>query len=171
VLFIVGRGPAPISDSGKVLQNQAFLEPPVEHNGGAPRHPELPSFKRRRKTKPCAGKFRGGPGPVRILHASASRSRPSRRLRWRFAHLRRILRLDRLRLRGPRGAQDEFVLAAIVQNRRRLALLVTRPPPTRAPCSAERWSCGEGRQRRRIKAGPLITKWPSAHQQQPTFAT
>ena len=29
-----------------------------------------------------------------------------------FAHLKRILRLDRLRLRGPLGAlQDEFVLA------------------------------------------------------------
>jgi len=27
-------------------------------------------------------------------------------------HLKRILRLDRLRLRGARGAQDEFVLAA-----------------------------------------------------------
>jgi hypothetical protein len=40
-----------------------------------------------------------------------------------FAHLKRILRLDRLRLRGPRGAQDEFVLGAIAQNLRRLAKL------------------------------------------------
>jgi hypothetical protein len=37
-----------------------------------------------------------------------------------FAHLKRILRLDRLRLRGPRGAQFEFTLAAIAQNLRRL---------------------------------------------------
>ncbi len=29
-----------------------------------------------------------------------------------FAHLKRILKLGRLRLRGPRGAQDEFLLAA-----------------------------------------------------------
>ena len=29
-----------------------------------------------------------------------------------FAHLKRILRLDRLRLRGPLGARDEFLLAA-----------------------------------------------------------
>src|ERR1700733_5847214 len=28
-----------------------------------------------------------------------------------FAHLKRILRLDRLRLRGPSGAKDEFLLA------------------------------------------------------------
>jgi len=30
-----------------------------------------------------------------------------------FAHLKRILRLNRLRLRGPSGAKDEFLLAAI----------------------------------------------------------
>jgi transposase len=46
-----------------------------------------------------------------------------------FAHLKRILRLGRLRLRGPCGAQDEFTLAAIAQNLRRLAKLVVRPPP------------------------------------------
>jgi transposase len=46
-----------------------------------------------------------------------------------FAHLKRILRLDRLRLRGPRGAHFEFTLAAIAQNLRRLAKLVVRPPP------------------------------------------
>ncbi|MGY3582568.1 hypothetical protein ACVIGB_008367 [Bradyrhizobium sp. USDA 4341] len=40
----------------------------------------------------------------------------SRRLRKKiemlFAHLKRILKLDRLRLRGPNGARDEFTLAA-----------------------------------------------------------
>jgi Transposase DDE domain len=38
-----------------------------------------------------------------------------------FAHLKRILKLDRLRLRGPHGAQDEFLLAATAQNLRRMA--------------------------------------------------
>jgi hypothetical protein len=37
-----------------------------------------------------------------------------------FAHLKRILKLDRLRLRGPSGAHDEFLLAATAQNLRRL---------------------------------------------------
>ena len=41
-----------------------------------------------------------------------------------FAYLKRILRLDRLRLRGPNGAKDEFHLAAMVQNLRKLAKLV-----------------------------------------------
>jgi hypothetical protein len=40
-----------------------------------------------------------------------------------FAHLKRILRLGRLRLRGPCGAKDEFLLAATAQNLRRLAKL------------------------------------------------
>ena len=46
-----------------------------------------------------------------------------------FAHLKRILGLVRLRLRGPSGAQFEFTLAAIAQNLRRLAKLMTRAPP------------------------------------------
>jgi hypothetical protein len=53
-----------------------------------------------------------------------------------FAHLKRILRLGRLRLRGPRGAQFEFTLAAIAQNLRRLGKLVARPPPAVAACVA-----------------------------------
>ncbi len=48
-----------------------------------------------------------------------------------FAHLKRILRLGRLRLRGPSGAQDEFTLAAIAQNLRRLAKLTAKPPDTK----------------------------------------
>jgi hypothetical protein len=47
-----------------------------------------------------------------------------------FAHLKRILKLDRLRLRGPNGAKDEFLLAATAQNLRKLAKLI--PPPTPA---------------------------------------
>jgi transposase len=46
-----------------------------------------------------------------------------------FAHLKRILRVGRLRLRGPCGAKDEFLLAATAQNLRRLARL--RPASAR----------------------------------------
>jgi transposase len=62
--------------------------------------------------------------------------RERKKIEMRFAHLKRILKLGRLRLRGPRGAQDEFVLAAIAQNLRRFAALVARPPPAQAPCIA-----------------------------------
>ena len=46
-----------------------------------------------------------------------------------FAHMKRILKLDRLRLRGMSGAHDEFLLTATVQNLRRMAKLLSQPPP------------------------------------------
>jgi DDE family transposase len=69
--------------------------------------------------------------------AAFEQSRHDRkRVEMLFAHLKRILRLGRLRLRGPRGAQFEFTLAAIAQNLRRLARLVARSPPLATPCVA-----------------------------------
>ncbi len=49
-----------------------------------------------------------------------------------FAHLKRILGLGRLRLRGPCGARDEFHLAATAQNLRKLSKLL---PPSQNPQS------------------------------------
>jgi len=60
--------------------------------------------------------------------------RDRKRVEMLFAHLKRILRLGRLRLRGPCGAQFEFTLAAIAQNLRRLAKFVARPPPQAMAC-------------------------------------
>jgi transposase len=65
--------------------------------------------------------------------AKSWEGRVSRRLRKKvemlFAHLKRILKLDRLRLRGPTGARDEFLLAATAQNLRKLAKLIPIPAP------------------------------------------
>ena len=46
-----------------------------------------------------------------------------------FGHLKRILKLDRLRLRGITGAHDEFILAATAQNLRRMARRLSTGPP------------------------------------------
>jgi transposase len=46
-----------------------------------------------------------------------------------FAHLKRILKLDKLRLRGMSGAKDEFLLAATAQNLRRMAMWLTPEVP------------------------------------------
>jgi transposase len=46
-----------------------------------------------------------------------------------FAHLKRILKLDKLRLRGPNGARDEFILAATVQNLRRMVKQLMQKVP------------------------------------------
>ncbi|MGB9412064.1 MAG: transposase, partial [Pseudolabrys sp.] len=63
--------------------------------------------------------------------AQSWEGRVSRRLRKKiemlFAHLKRILKLNRLRLRGPCGARDEFLLAATAQNLRKLAKLIPMP--------------------------------------------
>src|SRR3974377_419806 len=60
--------------------------------------------------------------------AKSWEGRASRRLRKKiemlFAHLKRILKLDELRLRGPTGAHDEFLLAATAQNLRKLGKVV-----------------------------------------------
>jgi transposase len=46
-----------------------------------------------------------------------------------FAHMKRILKMDRLRLRGLSGARDEFLLTATAQNLRRMAKILGTGPP------------------------------------------
>ena len=46
-----------------------------------------------------------------------------------FAHMKRILKMDRLRLRGMSGAHDELLLTATVQNLRRMTKLLSQSPP------------------------------------------
>jgi len=55
--------------------------------------------------------------------------RERKKVEMSFAHLKRILKLDRLRLRGPCGARDEFHLAAAAQNLRKMAKLIGSPKP------------------------------------------
>jgi transposase len=50
--------------------------------------------------------------------------RERKKIEMLFAHLKRIIGLRRLRLRGPTGAKDEFLLAATAQNLRKLAKLI-----------------------------------------------
>ena len=73
---------------------------------------------------------------VRALAATPAfqRSRHERKkVEMAFAHMKRIFKLDRFRLRGLNGARDEILLTATAQNLRKLARYVTRPPPTLNP--------------------------------------
>jgi Transposase DDE domain len=54
-----------------------------------------------------------------------------KRVEMRFAHLKVHHGFERMRLRGLSGARDEFVLAAIVQNLKTLALRILGPTPDR----------------------------------------
>ena len=62
--------------------------------------------------------------------------RERKKVEMRFAHMKRIFKLDRLRLRGLSGAKDEVLLTATAQNLRRLVKLLCRlPPSTKVPCA------------------------------------
>jgi Transposase DDE domain len=66
--------------------------------------------------------------------------RERKKVEMRFAHMKRILRLDRLRLRGLSGTRDEVLLTATAQNLRRLVKFLCRaPPPIVAACPSS-WS-------------------------------
>ena len=123
--------------------------------GGDPDRPHADGFFRYRASKldcdPCALKPRCCPGAdprkiPRSIHEGArdlaraltdedewlTSRRERKKVEMLFAHLKRILRLDRLRLRGPNGARDEFHLAAAAQNLRKLAKLIPMPQPVTA---------------------------------------
>ncbi|MGH8512662.1 MAG: transposase, partial [Gammaproteobacteria bacterium] len=61
--------------------------------------------------------------------------RERKKVEMRFAHMKRILRLDRFRLRGLSGVRDEVLLTATAQNLRRLTKLLGRAPPPVAAAS------------------------------------
>jgi hypothetical protein len=85
--------------------------------------------------------------------------RNRKRVEMLFAHLKRILRLGRLRLRGPRGAQDEFTLGLL---RRTFAGL-----PSSLPDRRRQQSCAQ-RDQCRTSAPPLI-KMPPASNGSPLY--
>ena len=66
-----------------------------------------------------------------LSHTSAYRQSSNQRKKVEvlFGHMKRILKLDRLRLRGLTGANDEFLMAATAQNLRRMALWLGQSPP------------------------------------------
>jgi len=75
----------------------------------------------------------GARGMVRDIATSDAylvSRRQRKKVEMLFAHLKRILKLDRLRLRGPNGARDEFHLAAAAQNLRKMAKIIPMARPT-----------------------------------------
>ena len=93
------------------------LEVPLRAEGAGEKAPSDRSMKAR-ATWPAIS-----PGPT----PTSPRRRQRKKVEMLFAHLKRILKLDRLRLRGPNGARDEFHLAATARNLRKLAKLVPLP--------------------------------------------
>jgi len=61
-------------------------------------------------------------------------ARERRKVEMAFAHLKRNLGFRRLWLRGITGAGDEFLLAATVQNLKKLARFMAYRPPISTEC-------------------------------------
>jgi len=55
--------------------------------------------------------------------------RQRKQLEMLFAHMKRVLKMDRRRLRGLKSAQDEFLLTATAQNLRRMVKYLGTGPP------------------------------------------
>ena len=128
-----------ICPAGKVLTTTGklasdgetlYYRPRVRDCRGCPLKPQCcPKAPLRRIPRSLYEPARDVARAVAKTEAFEQSCRDRKRVEMLFAHLKRILRLGRLRLRGPRGAQFEFTLAAIAQNLRRLAKLLVRPPP------------------------------------------
>jgi transposase len=88
--------------------------------------PKMPARKVPRSVHESARDVARG---IARTEAYVTSRRERKKIEMLFAHLKRILRLDRLRLRGPCGAHDEFLLAATAQNLRKLAKLIPTPAP------------------------------------------
>ena len=66
---------------------------------------------------------------IRKTPAYRQTRRQRKQVEMLFAHMKRILKMDRLRLRGLSGAKHEFLLTATAQNLRRMAKLLGTGPP------------------------------------------
>jgi Transposase DDE domain len=86
--------------------------------------PKMPS---RKVPRSIHEKARDVAREIAKTEAYVTSRRERKKIEMLFAHLKRILRLDRLRLRGPSGSRDEFLLAATAQNHRKLAKLILPP--------------------------------------------
>src|SRR3546814_8757464 len=83
----------------------------------------------------------GSSTPTTPQQESALESHHEHTIEMLFAHLKRILKHDRLRLRGPNGARDELLLAATARNLHKMAKLLPIPVPAvgQASCRETVW--------------------------------
>jgi transposase len=86
----------------------------------------------RKVTRDVDEDVRDGVRALANTEAFQQSRRERKKIEMRFAHMKRILRLDRLRLRGLSGARDEVLLTATAQNLRRLVKFLCRAPPALA---------------------------------------
>jgi transposase len=95
-----------------------------------------PNMPNRRITRSVHERSRGVARAIAETPQYTQSRRDRKKVEMLFAHLKRILKLDRLRLRGLTGAHDEFLLAATAQNLRRMAKRLFERQPAAAAMPA-----------------------------------
>jgi transposase len=90
--------------------------------GNCPMKPQCcPNTPRRKIARSVYESARNVAREIATTSAYQQSRKDRKKVEMLFAHLKRIMKLSRLRLRGLSGAGDEFLLAAIAQNLRRMA--------------------------------------------------
>ena len=97
--------------------------------GQCPLKPECTTGRERRVDRDINQEARDYTQSLMQTEAYAASSGERKKIERLFGEVKHILALTRLRLRGLTGARDEFLLAATVQNLKRLANHTTGPPP------------------------------------------
>ncbi len=97
--------------------------------GRCPIKPRCTTGRERRIQRDVNEKARDYVRSLMGTEAYLQSGRARKKIETLFGDLKRNLGLTRLRLRGLTGARDEFLIAATVQNLRRLAKLAAIPPP------------------------------------------
>jgi transposase len=97
--------------------------------GQCPLKPECTTGRERRVDRDINQEARDYTQSLMQTEAYAASSGERKKIERLFGEAKHILALTRLRLRGLTGARDEFLLAATVQNLKRLANHTTGPPP------------------------------------------
>jgi transposase len=120
-------------DQGRILYYRALKS----DCSACPLKPQCTTGPVRKVTRDIDEEVRDRVRALANTEAFQQSRRERKKVEMLFAHMKRILKLDRLRLRGLSGARDEVLLVATAQNLRKLAKYVERPPPmVPAACAA-----------------------------------
>lgn len=109
-----------IVDQGRILPYRAS----ARHCTRCPLKQQCTTAKARKISRDVDEEVRDHVRALAGTPAYEQSRRERKKVEMRFAHMKRIHKLDRLRLRGLTGAKDEVLLTALAQNLKRLAKFV-----------------------------------------------
>jgi transposase len=124
--WTTGRQPRDGAVKGDTLRYHALKG---DCQGCALKEQCCPNTLRRKVTRSVHEAARDVARAVAQTPAYRQTRRQRKQVEMLFAHMKRVLKMDRLRLRGLKGARDEFLLTATAQNLRRMAKYLGTGPP------------------------------------------